>query len=101
MFKLNTNDATKLALVKDFERVLSLGLIEAKEKALANKGGDASADADIPAELLEYINTMIEARRQAKKEKNFAEADRIRNELLSRGVSILDTREGTKFTIEK
>ena len=44
---------------------------------------------------------MIEARRQAKKEKNFAEADRIRNELLSRGVSILDTREGTKFTIEK
>ena len=101
VFKLNTNDATKLALVKDFERVLSLGLIEAKEKALANKGGDASRDADIPAELLEYINTMIEARRQAKKEKNFAEADRIRNELLSRGVSILDTREGTKFTIEK
>ena len=101
VFKLSTNDATKLALVKDFERVLSLGLIEAREKALANKGADASADADIPAELLEYINTMIEARRQAKKEKNFAEADRIRNELLSRGVSILDTREGTKFTVEK
>ena len=101
VFKLNTNDATKLALIKDFERVLSLGLIEAREKALANKGADASADADIPAELLEYINTMIEARRQAKKEKNFAEADRIRGELLERGISILDTREGTKFTIEK
>ena len=101
VFKLDTNDATKLALIRDFERVLSLGLIEAREKALANKGADASADADIPAELLEYINTMIEARRAAKKEKNFAEADRIRNELLSRGVSILDTREGTKFTIEK
>ena len=101
MFKLSTNDATKLALVKDFERVLSLGLIEAREKALANKGTESSADADIPAELLEYINAMIEARRQAKKEKNFAEADRIRNELLSRGVSILDTREGTKFTVEK
>ena len=101
VFKFDTNDATKLALIKDFERVLSLGLIEAREKALANKGADATGDADIPAELLEYINTMIEARRQAKKEKNFAEADRIRNELLSRGVSILDTREGTKFTIEK
>ena len=100
VFKLNTNDATKLALIKDFERVLSLGLIEAREKALESKRADAEGS-DIPAELLEYINTMIEARRMAKKEKNFAEADRIRAELLERGISILDTREGTKFTIEK
>ena len=95
VFKMNTDDATKLALIRDFERVLSLGLIEAAERL----GADEKDGCD--SELLEYINKMILARKQAKAEKNFAEADRIRAELLERGVTLLDTREGTKFTIEK
>jgi len=98
VFKLDTNDATKLALIKDFERVLSLGLIEAAEKT---KKQDTEENDGASEELLKYINEMIEARRAAKKEKNFAEADRIRDELLSRGITLLDTREGTKFTINK
>ena len=36
----------------------------------------------------------------AKKAKNFAEADAIRDELLSKGITLLDTREGTKFTLK-
>ncbi len=95
VFKMNTDDATKLALIRDFERVLSLGLIEAAERL----GKDEKDGYD--SELIEYINKMILARKQAKAEKNFAEADRIRAELLERGVTLLDTREGTKFTIEK
>ncbi len=96
VLKMDTNGATKLALITDFERVLSLGLIEAAE-AIAKKNDEPSVDAD----FLKYINDMIEARRMAKKDKNFAEADRIRAELLEKGVTLLDTREGTKFTIEK
>ena len=72
-----------------------------KEAELAKAAKDEAAGAapDIDPELLSYINSMIEARRAAKKEKNFAEADRIRDELLSRGITLLDTREGSKFTI--
>ena len=33
-------------------------------------------------------------------QENFAEADRIRDELASKGVTLLDTREGTKWTKE-
>ena len=96
--KLDTNDATKLALVKDFERVLSLGLLEKAAKLNETKKSDEASG--VSEELLAYINEMIEARKAAKRERNFAEADRIRDELLSRGVTLLDTREGTKFTIE-
>ena len=59
----------------------------------------AEENAGIPAELLAYINERIEARKAAKKAKNFAEADAIRDELLAKGITLLDTREGTKFTI--
>jgi cysteinyl-tRNA synthetase len=48
---------------------------------------------------IKYINEKIEARRAAKLAKNYAEADAIRVELLSRGITLIDTREGTKFTI--
>ena len=93
VFKLNTNDATKLALIKDFESVLSLGLVEAAEAV------HEDAEPAIDPEFVAYIESMIEARKQAKKEKNFAEADRIRAELLEKGVTLLDTREGTKYTV--
>ncbi len=98
VFKLSANDATKLALVKDFDKVLDLGLALAAEKLNSeNKEDDTSMAAD--PELLKYINEKIEARRAAKKAKDFAEADAIRDELLSKGITLLDTREGTKFTI--
>ena len=98
VFKLDTNDATKLALVKDFEAVLSLGLIEAaKAHNVKNAGADG---ADVSAELAAYIEEKIEARRAAKAAKNYAEADAIRMELAERGITLIDTREGTKFKIE-
>ena len=92
VFKLDTNDATKLALIKDFETVLSLGLVEAAAKAQKT---DEAQD----TELVQYIEDMIAKRKEAKKNKDFAEADRIRDELLSRGIVLKDTREGTTYTI--
>ena len=102
VFKLNTNGKTKLALVADFDRVLGIGLIEARERALAEKKQEQAEETpDVSPELLAYINERIEARCAAKKAKNFAEADAIRDELLAKGITLLDTREGTKFSIEK
>ena len=51
--------------------------------------------------FLSEIEAAIEARRKAKKEKNYAEADRIRTELASRGVVLEDTPQGTKYRIVK
>ncbi len=101
VFKLNTNDKTKLALISDFEQVMSLGLIEAanavKEQEKKNKEAENEG---VDPELLAYIESMIAARRTAKAEKNYAEADRIRVELLEKGITLIDTREGTKFKID-
>ena len=98
VFKLKTNDKTKLALIADFEKVLDLGLLAAAEKA---KKKDEAPEAEIGCdpELLAYINERIEARRTAKQNKDYAGADAIRAELLEKGITLIDTKEGTKFTI--
>ena len=100
MFKLKTNDKTKLALIESFETVLDLGLIAAAVKINEQKAKAAAEEnAGVDPELLAYITERIEARKNAKKAKNFAEADAIRDELLAKGITLLDTREGTKFSI--
>ena len=48
--------------------------------------------------LDEDIERLIEERQQARKEKNFARADEIRDELLSKGIQLKDTREGVKWS---
>ena len=98
VFKMKTNDATKLALIKDFERVLDLGLIEAAKKLQAEEKKEEAAP-EIDKELLDYINEKIEARKNAKAEKNYALADAIRAELTAKGITLIDTKEGTKFTL--
>ena len=47
--------------------------------------------------LDEEIERLIEERQAARKEKNFARADEIRNELLEKGIVLEDTREGVKW----
>ena len=89
--KADTNDATKLALVESFDRVLSLDLI-GHAKALG-------AGAEVDSELEAYINDAIARRAEAKKAKDFATADAIRDELLAKGVEIKDTREGVVWKL--
>ena len=43
------------------------------------------------------IEALIEERQAARKAKNFQRADEIRNELLSKGIVLEDTREGVKW----
>ncbi len=87
--KADTNDATKLALIESFDRVLSLDLI-GHAKALEE---GVSVDPELEAYIMDAINR----RAEAKKAKDFATADAIRDELLGRGVEIKDTREGVKW----
>ena len=47
--------------------------------------------------LEEDIEKLIEERQAARKSKNFARADEIRDELLKRGIILKDTREGVKW----
>ena len=87
VLKADIGAAEKLALVENFDKVLGLDLTVEKE----------SAAPAIDPELEKYILEQIELRKAAKKEKNFAEADRIRAELLEKGVVLEDTREGVKW----
>ena len=99
VFKLDTNDKTKLALIEDFDTVLGLGLASAAEK-LSAADNTASKGGAVDAELLAYINEKIAERAAAKKNRDFALADAIRAELLARGVTLVDSREGTTFKLD-
>ena len=43
------------------------------------------------------VDARVLARYEAKKARNFAEADRIRDELKARGIEIIDTHQGSKW----
>lgn len=92
--KADTNDATKLALINDFDYVLSLNLYEEGKKL-----AETPANAGVDAELEAFVLAKIEERAAAKKAKDFATADAIRDELLAKGVAIKDTREGVKWEL--
>jgi len=80
VLKSDINDYTKIKLISEFDKVLSLDLL--KEESVS-----------IPNEVLE----LVEKRKEKKAEKNFEEADKIRLEIESLGYKILDTRDGVKI----
>lgn len=90
VLRSDINDMTKLELIKSFDEVLSLDLLK-------DHGNDKESSVD--SELKEYILAKIEERKAAKKEKDFAKADAIRDELATKGIQIKDTREGTVWEI--
>ncbi len=84
VLKSDLNNNTKLYLIEDFDKVLSLGLLKKD---------------DVDSELLKYINEKIEIRNEAKNNKDYELADSIRKELEEKGIILKDTREGTIFEI--
>jgi len=87
VLKADLTDAGKRALIEEFDSVLSLDLTK---EAQAGEVDDA---------LAAYVEDMIEKRKIARKEKDFAKADAIRDELLHKGIEIKDTREGTIWSL--
>ena len=82
LLKDAVNDSTKLSLIKAWDTVLSLDLLE-----------DESIEVNLDSEILEKI----ELRNKAKLEKNYDLADKIRDELLKDGIKLIDSREGTTY----
>ena len=79
------NGNTKLELVNSFDKVFSVDLVKEPITAVVEN----------ETEILEQI----EKRKEAKKNKDFALADQIRNELLAKGIELVDTREGATYRI--
>lgn len=82
------NDFTKRELVRSFDEVLSLDLLKK----------DASKLDD---ETILYVEEKIKERLEAKKNKDFLKADKIRDELLKKGIQLKDTKEGTDWVVIK
>ena len=88
LFKSDADSATKLAMVKEFDSVLSLNLIEAAKK-LSEQG--SGSDEELPQE----VTQLLEKRKAARKEKNFALADELRDKIAELGYTVEETRQGT------
>ena len=72
------NGSTKRFIINEFDNVLSLDLLKEDIK-------------EVDSSLEEEIIAKIEERKEAKKNKDFAKADAIRDELLARGIKLIDT----------
>ena len=86
VLKSELNGATKRRIIEDYDRVLSLDLLKEDEEEAVDD------------ELRAYVESRIEERAEAKKAKDFARADAIRDELASKGIMIKDTREGVVWS---
>ena len=85
VLKADVNDATKLYLIEKFDEVLSLNLVQA----------ESTAEDDLDAE----IESLIEKRQEARANKDWATADKIRDELLARNIKLIDTPDGVKWEL--
>ena len=94
VLKADTNDRTKLYLIEDFDYVLSLSLRKAAEKLKAEQAErESNRDAGIPEDIVQ----MVEERAAAKKAKDFARADELRDKVKALGYTIKDTPQGAEI----
>ena len=84
----NTKKSTKFAdLLLKFDKVLGLDMKNAEKYLLEFKHEESE-------ELPEEIKALVEERKQARAEKNWAKSDEIRDKIISLGYSIKDTKDG-------
>lgn len=101
------NTADAIAAIFDLVKYANITAVEGSSKEYAKQLFDLLVKltdvlgiiVEKEEELLsEDIEALIAERQAARKEKNFARADEIRDELLAKGIVLKDTREGVKWT---
>ena len=96
--KAQTNDATRLAILQDYDQVLSLNLLEKGAQLRARQSAQTAQQSaggyTVTGEGDPAIDVLVLARGEAKKAKNFQEADRIRAQLKEQGVEVTDVPGG-------
>ena len=97
VLKYKTNDKTKLLLLDEFDQVLSLDLLKAADEV--RKKAEAEAAKKLEGVAPEIL-ALVEERTAAKKAKNFARADEIRDMLKDRGITLKDTPQGVEIIKE-
>lgn len=97
VLKYKTNDKTKLLLLDEFDQVLSLDLLKAAAEVKKKAEEEAVKKLEgVDPEIL----ALVEERTAAKKAKNFARADEIRDMLKERGITLKDTPQGVEIIKE-
>lgn len=97
VLKYKTNDKTKLLLLDEFDQVLSLDLLKAAAEVKKKAEEEAAKKLEgVDPEIL----ALVEERTVAKKAKNFARADEIRDMLKERGITLKDTPQGVEIIKE-
>ena len=102
ILKAKTNDATKCHVIGEIDGVLGLKLLE-KAAEVREKQAKLAAQPAVFTVVSEdgeenaQVEALIRQRADAKKAKNFAEADRIRDELKAQGIEITDVAGGAKW----
>lgn len=91
VLKANISDATKIYLLNDFDKVLSLDLVKTANKLKEEK--NSSVDTA-------KIEELIKKRTEARANKDWATADAIRDELNAMNVVIKDTPDGITWSVK-
>lgn len=99
VLKAQASDKSKLLAIEEIDKVLTCDLVKKAQALNTPKAEESQGDSNIDPELKSKIEALISERASAKKEKNFARADEIRQILADMGVTIKDTREGTTYTL--
>ena len=81
--------------VKDFSADYAKKVLKVLEDLCGVLGIETTKEEEI---LDEEIEKLIEERQAARKNKDFARADEIRDQLLEQGIVLKDTREGVKWS---
>jgi cysteinyl-tRNA synthetase len=90
-------DFVHLTYQRDSQNPISSGDAQAALNFIQEIDGVFTILRERPELLDEEISKQIEARQAARKRRDFAEADRIRQWLLSKGILLEDTREGVRW----
>ena len=88
----NLSDADKASLAALFEDIVG-GVLGLKDE-------EAGASGKAEKALDGVMQLVLENRKKAREEKNWAESDRIRDFLASYGITVKDTKEGATWTLE-